>query len=336
MSVPNMQEVLAGTLGAVFLGGIASCILFGVSSLQVYYYYHYYPQDSLLHKLSVGVLWILDATCLTFMIIAMYDYGVTGFGNGEGLDVISLAIQIYVAENVVIILLVQSLYAYRVWILSGFHNGILGYLVMATVLAGFGTHRSRSTVTRWSEARSMTWAISASYATSTAIDVVISIAMCFYLAKSMGEESRIKFAYCYAHAIHAFLWNTYEFFLLPNGLVFLGLTFVLTRLYVNSFMAMMNARQRAPRPAPANAFSDSGVEFSRAATQRSVMMRVGDPESQLGQKAPPPGFDWVDIPTLRFTASPTWDSGPGHPDARGYGHESKAHSEEGHEYAKDW
>jgi hypothetical protein len=74
MSVYSTQaQTLDNTLGAVFLGVVVSCMcviapitphlscllthgrrLFGVSALQVYYYYHYHPNDSLLHKLSVS------------------------------------------------------------------------------------------------------------------------------------------------------------------------------------------------------------------------------------------------------------------------------------------
>jgi hypothetical protein len=63
-------QAVDNTLGALFLGVAVSCMwvilnpeatmvltrarrLFGVSALQVYYYYHYYPNDSLLHKVSV-------------------------------------------------------------------------------------------------------------------------------------------------------------------------------------------------------------------------------------------------------------------------------------------
>jgi len=33
------------------------CSLFGITSLQAYWYYHSYPNDSTLHRFSVGALW---------------------------------------------------------------------------------------------------------------------------------------------------------------------------------------------------------------------------------------------------------------------------------------
>ena len=92
---------LDNTLGAFFLGVSVSSMfvasspvssflippasLFGVSSLQVYFYYHFYPDDGLLHKVAVAVLWCLDALHLSLSIYCMYHYGVSGFGNFLGL-----------------------------------------------------------------------------------------------------------------------------------------------------------------------------------------------------------------------------------------------------------
>ncbi|KAJ7118083.1 hypothetical protein C8R44DRAFT_878718 [Mycena epipterygia] len=83
------DATLANALGAVFLDVIFSAILFGVSSLQVYYYYHYYPHDTLLHKCSVALLWCLDATHLVLATFSTYHYGVLGFGDVAGLGVVS-------------------------------------------------------------------------------------------------------------------------------------------------------------------------------------------------------------------------------------------------------
>ncbi|KAK7017411.1 hypothetical protein R3P38DRAFT_1326834 [Favolaschia claudopus] len=254
-------QTLDNTLGAVFIGVVVSCILFGVSALQVYLYYHYYPTDSRLHKLSVAVLWVLDALHLSLTIFATYHYGVRGFGHTEGLGVVIWPIKLLVAINVVIILLVQSLYTYRVWLLSGYHHGVLGYLVTGVVLGGFAIGIVLSfetyTINSWGEVSDIAWAIESSFAASTTIDVVISIAMCFYLRKSKGPGSRLnsRIATLMQYTLSCGVFTSacsiaclFTFILMPNNLVFLALTYLLTRLYINSFMAMMNARERVHRP----------------------------------------------------------------------------------------
>ncbi len=85
------------TVGAVFLGMLGACALFGVTSVQAYMYFHNYPMDSHWNKTSVVVLWyvfalhravistdppwlrILDTLHLTLTIHAMYTYIVKGF-----------------------------------------------------------------------------------------------------------------------------------------------------------------------------------------------------------------------------------------------------------------
>ncbi|KAJ7118080.1 hypothetical protein C8R44DRAFT_790258 [Mycena epipterygia] len=285
MSAVHSTEAatLGNTLGALFLGVIFSAILFGVSSLQVYYYYHYYPHDTLLHKCSVALLWVLDATHLALMIFSTYHYGVLGFGDVAGLGVLHTAI------NVVIILLVQSLYAYRVWLLSGYHHGVLGYLVAAVVLAGFAigivlAYETYS-IPLWSAAPTISWAIQASFAASTAIDVAISVAMCFYLrkSKSKGGESRL---------------NSRISGLMECVLMLIEFA---AAVYVNSFMAMMNARQRAPRHA------DSDALALTSNTYGSPVRSVGDCESQRPRDKydVDVGFDFAPAPLPLRTLSDT-------------------------------
>ncbi|KAJ7118084.1 hypothetical protein C8R44DRAFT_189790 [Mycena epipterygia] len=325
MSVVHSTEAvtLGNTLGALFLGVIFSAILFGVSSLQVYYYYHYYPHDTLLHKCSVGLLWCLDATHLALTIFSTYHYGVLGFGDVAGLAVVSWSIKLHTAVNVVIILLVQSLYAYRVWLLSGYHHGVLGYLVAAVVLAGFAigivlAYETYS-IPLWSAAPTISWAIQASFAASTAIDVVISVAMCFYLRKSKGRESRLNSRIstlmqytlsCGVFTSACSLSCLFTFILMPNNLVFLALTYILTRLYVNSFMAMMNARQRAPRPADSDALAlTSNTHTNPVFTYGygSPVRSVGDYESQRPRDKydVDVGFDFAPAPLPLRTLSDT-------------------------------
>ncbi|KAJ7257741.1 hypothetical protein C8J57DRAFT_1342687 [Mycena rebaudengoi] len=307
---------LDNTLGAVFLGVVVSSILFGVSSLQVYWYYHYYPNDSKLHKISVAVLWLLDTTHLVLIIFSPYHYGVTNFGHAERLQVVIWPIKLQTAINVVVLLMVHSLYAYRVWLLSGFHNGVIGYLVAAVVFAGFGIGvvlaYETYTVDMWPDASQISWAVECSFATSTSIDVLISIAMCYYLKKSKGKESqlnsRISTLMQYTLSCGIFtsvcsLACLITFILMPNTMVFLALTYLLTGLYMNSFMAMMNARQRYYR------HDDSSIALSTPAITYGSRQQNSypDPESVRAFLSHSPikpnvlqprdvKYDWVELP----------------------------------------
>ncbi|EAU87880.1 hypothetical protein CC1G_01527 [Coprinopsis cinerea okayama7 len=252
-----VEPTLDNTVGAAFLGVVGAGFLFGGTTLQLVRYYTSYPNDTRLHKVSVGVLWTLDAFHFALAIHSVYMYAVTGFGNRLGLMKIQWSIQLQVAINVIIIVMVHSLYAHRVWKLSGYHRGVLGYITILVVAgaAGIGIVLAYKvfTVKLYSELDGIAWIITAGLGTSTAIDFFITAAMCYYLRKSLGNgprlNSRISVVTQYTLSSGLLtsacsLSTMFCYILLPNTFVFLGLEFLLTKFYVGSFLAMLNARER--------------------------------------------------------------------------------------------
>ncbi|KAF8637211.1 hypothetical protein AX16_010870 [Volvariella volvacea WC 439] len=249
--------------------GLDESRLYGITVVQAYWYYHRFPRDSILHKGSVAVLCTLDTLHQALIVHAVYIYIVSGFGNLDGLAYILWSIKLQVLINVVIILMVHSLYTYRVWLLSGYHRGILGYLVAGVVIGGFiigiiFTYHIY-TVHTYVELDSVSWAITSSLATSTTIDFVIAAAMCFYLRKSKGQETRLnsKISRVMQYTLGSGLVTSacslaalFTYTLLPNTFVFIGLEFLLTKFYVGSFLAMLNARDRSRQKAQMNPIQD--------------------------------------------------------------------------------
>ncbi|TFK59564.1 hypothetical protein BDN72DRAFT_594251 [Pluteus cervinus] len=251
------KQTLDNTIGAAFLGIVGASLLFGMTSVQAYYYYHAYPKDSRLHKCAVAGLWLLDAFHQGLIVHAVYMYIISGFMNPFSLSHIIWSIKLQIVISVVIIVIVHSLYAYRVWLLNGYHHGVIGYLVAAVVVGGFvigiifaiEVYR----VEFFSELDNISWAVTSSLATATTIDFVIAAAMVFYLRKSKGTESRLnsRISKVMQYALGSGLLTSacslsalFTYILLPNTFVFVGLEFLLTKLYVGSFLAMLNARDR--------------------------------------------------------------------------------------------
>ncbi|KIM35392.1 hypothetical protein M413DRAFT_349033 [Hebeloma cylindrosporum] len=251
------DQTMDNTLGAIVLGMAGSSMLFGITTLQTYWYFHCYPNDSALYKCSVALLWILDALHLTLVVHAVYTYSVAGFGNSAGLQDILWSIKLQASINVVIVLIVHSLYATRVWLLGGYHRGVLGYVVASVVAGGFVIGIVFSCfcwkVHTYADLESIAWLINAALGTSTTIDFVIATAMCYYLRKSKGSitrlNSRISTIMQYTLSSGIFtsacsLAAMFSYILLPNTFAFLALEFLATKLYVVSFIAMLNARER--------------------------------------------------------------------------------------------
>ncbi|KAK0187538.1 hypothetical protein F5146DRAFT_1140954 [Armillaria mellea] len=268
---------LGTTIGAAYVGAMLSSLLFGITVLQVFIYYRDYPNDWQLYRYSVGILWILDALHLSLTIHAIYHYTVDSFGDYAALGNIVWSYKLQILVNVIIIVFVQSLYAVRLWKFGRHFHRFLPWIVIFVVACGFVgvcedlllidteqyvkkreqcscTKRSY-TITAFTGLASMDWAIDAAFATSTGIDFFISFAMCYYLHKSRSISefsstnsrllvlmwfvlmSGLATSACSTIALITFI-------VLPNTLVFLGVEFLLTKLYVNSLLSMLNARKR--------------------------------------------------------------------------------------------
>jgi len=180
--------------------------------------------------------------------------------------------------------MVHSLYAHRVWLLGGYLHGFLGYLVVAVVAAGFGIGIVLSykiyTVDTFLDLNDIAWAINASLGTSTTIDFVITGTMCYYLRKSKGIEtnlnSRISRLMQYTLGSGLFtsacsLSAMFSYILMPNTFIVLALEFLLTKLYVCSFLAMLNSRQRTRRPSEEEA--SNGIPRHLLKLQSTVSFR---------------------------------------------------------------
>jgi len=241
----------------MFLGCTLSAVFYGMTTIQVIVYYTSYPKDPLIHKLAAAALWALDSFHLILITHSVYHYTIGKIGSAFfPLDLIwSSKLQSLV--NSVIILLVQGLYARRVWKLNGNSYGFLGYLAAGIILVGFGI--GMALVAKLYQIHSLLqladikWAIRAQLVSATAIDVVITIVVFICLRKSQSVltslKSRLATVIMYT-LISGFATSlcgiaaVLSFIFMPMTFIYAALGFVLTRLHVNSFLGLLNARPR--------------------------------------------------------------------------------------------
>ncbi|THH16306.1 hypothetical protein EW146_g4317 [Bondarzewia mesenterica] len=82
----RVSEVVRTTFGPILLGVIVAAILYGVTSLQTIYYFDHYPQDKILLKATVAVLWIIDTLIMALDCDAVYYYSILRFGDVSALS----------------------------------------------------------------------------------------------------------------------------------------------------------------------------------------------------------------------------------------------------------
>lgn len=251
-----MLATLGNTIGAAFLGTVFASILYGVTNLQVYLYYQNYQNDWRVQKYSVALLWVLDTLHLSLTIAAVYHYLINSFGSLAALQMVVWAFKLQIAVNIVIIVVVQTLYAIRVWKLGRHNQRIWPILVALVVASGYAIGIILAVKTygikTFAEIADISWVIYASFSWTTGIDIVIAVAMCFYLIRSKsgfsGTNNKIVMIIRMT-LVSGFLTSACSlaalitFAAMPTTLVFLGIEFLLTKLYINSFLAMLNARK---------------------------------------------------------------------------------------------
>ncbi|KAK0457529.1 uncharacterized protein EV420DRAFT_1748671 [Desarmillaria tabescens] len=262
---------LGTTIGATYVGAMLSSLLFGITVLQVFIYYRDYPNDCRLYRYSVGIIWVLDALHLSLIIHVIYHYTVDSFGDYVALENVVWSFKVPNSHLRDVLLAdfdprlfpqasksnqpctqydcgssgTISIGSFLGLSYSWSHADLWAYTPNNMLRGAPSGHlqnvqshavAARYTITTFTDLASMDWAIDASFATSTGIDFFISFATCYYLHKSRACST-------IALVTGQVSWSI-QYIALPNTLVFLGVDFLLAKLYVNSLLSMLNARKR--------------------------------------------------------------------------------------------
>ncbi|KAF9449485.1 hypothetical protein P691DRAFT_667400, partial [Macrolepiota fuliginosa MF-IS2] len=115
-----------------FLGIIFNWWLYGVLTLQWYLYYISFPNDRRFLKLIVHFIFLLETVQTFFTVADGFHWFVYGFGNVEQLSEFFLANFDSPMMGSVIALVVQLVYAWRVYHLSGLKS-ITGLICLVSV-----------------------------------------------------------------------------------------------------------------------------------------------------------------------------------------------------------
>ncbi|KAK0435777.1 hypothetical protein EV421DRAFT_1908465 [Armillaria borealis] len=269
------------TLGALYIGSIIAAVLFGITNLQVVIYYKKYPDDWWFYRYSMGFLCffakVLDALHVTLSTHALYFYLIDMYGDLMGaLESNNLSMKLQLDVNVVIAVYVQG-YKFRCYseapksynalgyMLSGYGNAlgahfhkVLLWFVLLTVAASLGAAifvvYDISIVPSLIAASTIKTAIYTFSSTVAAADVIIALVMSYYLRKgraSTGFSSTASLILGLMQLVIASglatsacsILTLITFIVLPESLVFLGIHFALSKLYINSILAMLNYRR---------------------------------------------------------------------------------------------
>ncbi|KAK0487962.1 hypothetical protein IW261DRAFT_1451267 [Armillaria novae-zelandiae] len=270
-AIPSLGE----SIGALYLGSNIASILYGITNLQGLSYYKRYPNDWWVYRYSVTLLWVLDTLHVALSTHALYFYLITMFGNLVSdleSDLWSMKWQLYL--NDLIVVYVQGLYAVRLWKLGRHFHKILPWFVAFAVIASLGSTiyvvHSIHITPNLASASNIKRAICAFFSTIAATDVIIAIPMTYYLHRSRGriilssKASSVLLRLMRLVLVSGLVTSACSLLTLisyvvwPDSLIFLGINFVLSKIYINSLLAMLNSRSENQ---PASRTTEGGANL---------------------------------------------------------------------------
>ncbi|KAI0647740.1 hypothetical protein C8Q79DRAFT_1008154 [Trametes meyenii] len=268
-----MEDSIDSTFGAALMGLVLGSCLYGVTVLQTFTYFRNYGDDSKLIKSLVVTLTQALADTLHLILctrtIYWYEeysissgvavtwpsrYLITNFGDADNLDRITWSMALQTDFNGIIGLIVEAFFARRVWKMS--RNWIVTGVILALAALHFGlgvVFTAQSFILgHFSKFKRLTWVTCIGLGAAAAADIIIAIAMCYYLYK---KRTGLKRTDSIVTTLMVYSINTglttsvigtiivIAFGAMPTNFIWLGFFWIMGKCYVNSFLALLNSRE---------------------------------------------------------------------------------------------
>ncbi|KAG9308947.1 hypothetical protein JVU11DRAFT_11247 [Chiua virens] len=317
--------------GPLILGGLLAFALSGCLNMQFIMYWQIYPDERWTTKSLVILTWFLDLCHSVFVAVAIWDSVLAHYGDLSRLDWISWSVgvrfvskhpptithkvhQLAVGLTAMMTFLTQSFFAYRIYRLQN-HKGIVAgpVFVLAFIRMVAATVSMVEMIVLQSYisfAQTFPSCIfTLGLALSAFVDVVITTFLCYFLRSNRSRvhsTNRIMDTLtfwtvqngsitCFAAIASLVCWTV-----MPENRIFLGLHFIMGKLYANSLLATLNTRSK---------IRNSWGRNSRSPAQPvspGVAFRDGD--EQAGPGSPRPyhpqvRLDWFKLEPVNLKRS---------------------------------
>ncbi|KAF9007462.1 hypothetical protein BDQ17DRAFT_216761 [Cyathus striatus] len=248
-----LHSELNSTLGAIFLGNIGAAILYGITTLQTFSYYKNCQKDGAMFRLLIGFLWILDSIHMSFMTHGVYQYLVVDFSNPLALMMPTWSLLSQIFVTCISDFIVRSVFTRRIWLLSG-HNHFLCICIMITslfvVASGFAFACKAFVLRSFANMiREESWMLYAGLGSAVVADGLVTVrcaSSCNEVAL-VSRHSVVNILMIYSintglltSVCAAASFITYAIW--PDEFIYMGIYFALSKLYVNSLLAVLNSR----------------------------------------------------------------------------------------------
>lgn len=252
------QGTLNETLGAILVGGVVASVLYGISCLQCFIFFQRQTKKQLpLLNTSVWLIWVLDTVHLAvFVGYTLWWYMVKNFGNTAALGELPWSLPCGIVLTTISDGIVRFWFTYRLWILSKKKKWLtfpvlvmqisLWIIALVSGIRGFWLH----TFERFGEISGLLYS---TIGLIIASDFTIAGSLCYFLYQSrrgtFSRKTRSVIDVLIIYTINTGLLTSIVatitlvlYITLPATYCFLGVYYLLEKLFANSFLASLNAR----------------------------------------------------------------------------------------------
>ncbi|KAF9559107.1 hypothetical protein CPC08DRAFT_763544 [Agrocybe pediades] len=244
-----------GTLGSLLVGGLIAMALWGVTCVQTYNYFTRTNKDRLYLKVTVGLLWLLDTFDSALNGHILYYYMVSNYLNPLAIFHPVWSIIIHVAVTAISNFIIRSLFTVRVFRLSKGNLYLTGWIMaisLADLVVGITITIKAFKIQTFPELSKIADLMYLTFGVGTGSDLSLALALSWLLYGSRTgfrkTDSLIKVLMMYTVntgmivAIDASL-GLILYIVMPNNFIFLGFYLLLSKLYLNAYLATLNARE---------------------------------------------------------------------------------------------
>ncbi|KAK1218832.1 hypothetical protein PQX77_018448 [Marasmius sp. AFHP31] len=182
-------EFLNNTIGALEAGGMIACLLLGIVTIQVYYYYSKYPKDHVGLKILVAFVWICELGHSICISHSIYVMTVVFWSDPRVFDSPPKTLLTAALFSSLSIPLMQSFFGWRIKGVTGSWTLTLmcwtmSITRMAMLLIAFVEGIKLTSLQQYIE--DWGWSILASLVIGTATDVLITLSLIWVLTQKRG------------------------------------------------------------------------------------------------------------------------------------------------------
>lgn len=250
---------ISTTYGSLLLGASLAYGLTGIICYQCVTYFKLYPEDRCATKILVICVWTLDLLHTGFICTSLVYYFLTHFGNRDMIRHIPWSIAFSVVVTAIQTFIVHCFFARRIlkssrgnwYITAPIVCMAFGRLLAASISTAemLRVHTYSAFIQKYPS-----WIFTLGLSLSSGTDIIITGWLCYFLRNLRGLTGStimiqaidllIRYTLetgmltCLATTVSLICWLA-----MPGNLIFLGLHFVIGKLYANSLLASLNTRE---------------------------------------------------------------------------------------------